>query len=146
MKTDITQIVVTLIDVMPWAAIATIIIKWWQHSKYARYIPYVKTAVQYAEQVLVKSTGNDKRIWVENYISQKLKGKIKPDDLDKLIESSVLEMNSLLNIPAESKDNNNTPSESKEVQQPLISQELLEEIAKETASNLVKKLSAINNT
>lgn len=140
MKTDITQAILTAVQILPWTAIAGVAIKWWTHSRYSRYIPIVKTAVQYAEQVLVKSTGNDKRIWVENYISQKLNDKLTQDEIEKLIESAVLEMNTLLK-PISSEDAKSS-GPSKEVQ-PLITKELIDEIAKETAENLAKKINAV---
>ncbi|HEX9061000.1 MAG TPA: phage holin, LLH family [Clostridia bacterium] len=141
MKTDITQITLTLIDVVPWAAIAAVAVKWWRQSRFSRFIPVARTAVQAAEQILSHGTGSDKRTWVSNYLSKQLKGKLTQDEIDKLIESAVLEMNTLLKPP--SAENTKSSDSVPAAGQPLITEELIDEIAKETAANLAKKLNAV---
>lgn len=61
-----------------------------------KYYEWVKIAVQAIEQIMGAGNGAAKKAEVKLYIAKKLGDKVTPEDIDKLIEAAVYEMNLVL--------------------------------------------------
>ncbi|MDP4093286.1 MAG: phage holin [Bacillota bacterium] len=63
------------------------------NEKFSTYLEYAKVAVSAAEQIFQNGSGQSKKAEVERFLSQKLSKRLTPEELDKLIEAAVFEMN-----------------------------------------------------
>lgn len=65
-------------------------------TKFRKLLDYARIGVAAAEQTFGAGNGDQKKAQVEEFLSNKLKGKLSPTEIDKLIEAAVFEMNSVI--------------------------------------------------
>lgn len=75
-----------------------------QHTKFSKYMDYAKIAVTAIEQTMGLSTGAIKKKAVETFLYDKIGKALSKDEIDKLIEAAVFDLNLNHNSKSASKD------------------------------------------
>lgn len=65
-------------------------------TKFAKYVNYANMAVQAAEQIFGPGVGSNKKNYVVDWLVKKIGKKLSADEIDKLIEAAVFEMNLII--------------------------------------------------